>query len=655
MKRFVYILFLLTTAFSLSGYSQKEKKESKAEQAFNAGEYYKAIDMLKKRHEDIMDKEEKREIIFMIAECYRKTADPKKAELWYKKALSKDYPNPIATLYYAEMLKMNGKYEEALDAFKTYQQLVPSDPRGENGVLSCELAVNWLENPNGYQVKNMKYFNTKELDFSPCYGRDDYSVVLFTSTRNESSGTLEHGATGQSFSDIYMSMEDKKGSWSTPVPLNEEINSEFDDGTCCISSDFNTLYFTRCKVSKNKSLGCEIYSASRTGEDWGKAKSLDIAGDSITIAHPAISPDNSTLYFVSDMEGSIGGKDIWMITKEGDKWSEPQNMGDQINTLGDEMFPYVHPDGTFYFSSNGHIGMGGLDIYKASQDDNGNWKVENMRYPINSSGDDFGIIFEAEVERGYFTTNREGRGDDIYSFYLPPLKFSIAGIVKDERTDEVIPGATVKSISSDGITLEAKTNVDGGFRFMLKPNTDYIFLASKEKYLNGKEKETTKGIDQSKEFTTTIYLKPIDQIIEIPDIFYNFASADLRPESMVSLDNLVEVLNDNPHITIELMSHTDSRGSDESNMELSQRRAQSVVDYLIEKGIAADRLTAKGYGESQPKVIDKKIAEKTDFFKEGDKLTESYINGLPNEDIQEIAHQINRRTEFKVLRTDYVP
>ena len=655
MKRFVYIFFIIFIVSSLSVYAQKGKKTSKAEQTYNAGEYAKAIDMLKKRHEDIVDKEEKREIIYMIAECYRKIAEPKKAELWYRKAIGKDYPNPIVHLYYAEMLKMNGKYEEALDAYKTYQQLVPDDPRGENGVLSCELAVNWQENPNGYQIKNMKYFNSKELDFSPCYGRDDYGVVLFTSTRKESSGTLDHGATGQSFSDIYMSVEDNKESWSTPTPLNEEINTEFDDGTCSMSSDFNTMYFTRCKVSKNKSLGCEIYSASREGESWGKAKPLDIEGDSITVAHPAISPDNSTLYFVSDMEGGIGGKDIWFITKEGDKWSEPVNMGDQINTLGDEMFPYVHPDGTFYFSSNGHIGMGGLDIYKATKDDNGDWKVENMRYPINSSGDDFGIIFEAEVERGFFSTNREGRGDDIFSFYLPPLKFSIAGIVKDERTDEVIPGATVKSISSDGITLEAKSNVDGAFRFMLKPNTDYIFLASKEKYLNGKERETTKGIDQSKEFATTIYLKPIDQVIEVPDIFYDFAKWDLRPESMVSLDNLVEVLNDNPHVTIELMSHTDSRGGDADNQELSQKRAQSVVDYLIEKGIAADRLTAKGYGESQPKVIDKKIADKTDFFKEGDKLTEQYINGLANEDIQEIAHQINRRTEFRVLRTDYVP
>jgi peptidoglycan-associated lipoprotein len=317
------------------------------------------------------------------------------------------------------------------------------------------------------------------------------------------------------------------------------------------------------------------------------------------------------------------------------------------------MFPYVHADGTLYFSSDSHPGLGGLDIFKATQEESSRWTVENLRAPINSSNDDFGIVFEPETERGFFSSGRKGRGnDEIYSFYLPPLKFNITGVVKDEKTDKVIPGATVKSIGSDGITVEAATGDEGNFRFMLKPGTDYVFIASKDRYLNGKERETTKGQEKSTDFSTTIYLSPVDQVIELENIFYDFARWELRPESMVSLDKLVETLTDNPNVTIELMSHTDSRGTNEDNMILSQRRAQSVVDYLITKGIETQRLSAKGYGETVPKVVDEEIVEKFPDLKVGQVLTEEFIMSLPAK-VQEEAHQVNRRTEFRVLSTDY--
>jgi peptidoglycan-associated lipoprotein len=332
-------------------------------------------------------------------------------------------------------------------------------------------------------------------------------------------------------------------------------------------------------------------------------------------------------------------------------------MGEDINTPGDEMFPYAHPDGTLYFSSDSHIGVGGLDIYKASPAESGRWTVENMRPPVNSSQDDFGITFEKEAERGFFSSSRKGRGnDEIYSFFLPPLKFNLTGIVRDEKTDKVLKETSVKSIGSDGITVEASTNEEGAFRFMLKPNTDYVFIASKRGYLNGKERETTKGLEKSNDFRTIIYLSPVDQVIELPNIYYDFGKWDLRPESMVALDKLVETLNDNPNITIELMSHTDSRGSTQDNELLSQKRAQSVVDYLISKSIAADRLQAKGYGESVPKVVDEKVAGENKFLTVGQVLNEEFINLLPaTNNEQEIAHQINRRTEFRVISTDYVP
>jgi peptidoglycan-associated lipoprotein len=332
------------------------------------------------------------------------------------------------------------------------------------------------------------------------------------------------------------------------------------------------------------------------------------------------------------------------------------NLGEEINTPGNELAPYVHPDGTLYFSSDSRVGLGGLDIFKASKDETGGWLVENMRPPINSPEDDFGITFEGDLERGFFSSARKGRGnDELFSFVLPPLVFAVNGVVKDERTDQVLPASKVKTVGSDGITVESTTGDDGTFRFMLKAATDYVFIASQEGYLNGKERESTRGIDQSKEFEVTIYLSSTKRVIELPNIFYDFAKWDLRPESMVSLDNLVETLNDNPNVTIELMSHTDSRGTPADNQELSQKRAQSVVDYLISKGIDSDRLQAKGYGESQPKVVDEKVIADHPFLSLEDVLTEDFIKQLESPGLQEKAHQVNRRTEFRVLTTDYIP
>ncbi len=657
MYRILLILLIGSSSISSSFSQSKKDKDYKAEMTFKAGEYYKAIDLYKNAYNKIKDRDRKNEIVFKIAESYRIVREPRKAELWYKKAIAADYQDPVIFLRYGEMLMMNENYAEAIEQFRRYKELVPDDPRGETGIQSCQVAVEWIENPIAYEIEEMRYINSRERDFSPAYNDDDYSSILFTSTREDATGNATSGATGESFSDIFISRQDRKGKWSTPVPLGEDFNSPSDDGTPNVSNDFNTLYFTRCPKGKNEQLGCQIFVSHRSGLDWAKPEKLSISGDSIVVAHPAIGPDNLTLYFVSDMSGSYGGKDIWKVTRsnEGDDWSAPENLGEEINTPGDEMFPYVHRDGTLYFSSDSHIGLGGLDIYKAKEEANGRWTVENLRAPINSPDDDFGIVFEQDIERGFFSSARKGRGnDELYSFYLPPLKFNITGVVRDEKTDKLLPGSTVKSIGSDGITIETETTEEGAFRFMLKPNTDYVFIASKDRYLNGKERETTKGMEKSTDFNTTIYLSPVDQVIELENIFYDFARWELRPESMVSLDRLVETLNDNPNITIELMSHTDSRGTNEDNMILSQKRAQSVVNYLISKGIAADRLTAVGYGETVPKVVDPEIVAAFPGLKAGQVLTEEFINTLSPE-LQEQAHQVNRRTEFKVLRTDYIP
>ncbi len=660
MKYLAYFLIVgLMVLAPSEGHAQKRKDQTaKGREAYAAGEYIMAIDLFKDAYNKVSDKEVKNELIFLIAECYRITNQPDKAELRYKQAIQKEYPNPIIYLRYADALRMDEAYDDAIEQYRRYKELVPDDPRGQDGITSCELAIEWMENPSSYQVENMKYFNSRQSDFCPYYAGDDYKIVYFTSSRDEATGNDLHGGTGENFADIFQSRMDRKGKWSVPVALDENINTEFEDGTPVLNDDYSIMYFTRCQVNKNTNFGCQILTSSKTGDTWSKAEPLLLADDSVVVAHPAITSDELILYFVSDMPGGVGGKDIWMVSREskGGEWSNPENM-EGINTVDDDMFPFIHSDGSLYFSSNGRIGMGGLDIYKANQQEDESWNIENMKYPINSFADDFGIVFEKEMERGYFSSTRKGRGnDEIYMFVLPPMKFNVIGEVRDDQTDELLVDATVKSIGSDGINVETTTGEDGKFRFMLKPNTDYVFVASRENYLNGKERETTKGSDKSTDFRTTIYLSNILETIELSNsnVFYDFAAWNLRPEAMVSLDKLIETLNDNPTITIELMAHTDARDSEEFNLDLSQKRAQSVVDYLIERGIDPTRLSAKGYGESLPKTVTKRISDNYSFLSEGTELDVEFINNLPATQ-QEEAHQLNRRTEFRVLRTDYKP
>jgi peptidoglycan-associated lipoprotein len=636
--------------------AQKRKAE-RAYSSFSAGEYFDAIDQFKDAYSKTKkaDKNSRTELVFMIAECYRMINDPKNAETWYKLAVKSSNSKPEAQYWLAESLKKNGKHQMAIDEFRKYKQVAPSDARADQEIRACELAIEWLRNPEAYKVEDIKDINSKESDFSPAYGRDDFGMIYFTSSRDDAAGNKTHGATGQNYTDIFESRIDKKSKWSTPVPV-DVINSEFEEGTPSFSPDYKELYFTRCEAGKRETKGCVIMYSKRSGDTWSEPKNIGILPDSVVAAHPALSPDGTTLYFVSDIKGGFGRKDIWKVTRTraGEAWSKPVNLGPDINTPGDELFPYVREDGTLYFSSDGLVGMGGLDIFKAKLQPDGSWVVQNMKSPINSFADDFGIAFENGNERGLFSSTRKGKAnDDLYSFELPPLKFSVTGLVKDEKTGTAITGSLVQLIASDGSNLQAETGAGGDFKFALKADVDYIFLASKRGYLNGKEKETTKGQEKSREFMVTILLTAIDKPIELPNILYDFGKWDLRPESMVSLDKLVETLLDNPNVTIELMSHTDSRDTEEYNQDLSQKRAQVVVQYLIDKGIETGRLLAKGYGESTPKVVDTEIAKQDPFLKTGAALTEQYINTLANDEQKEIAHQINRRTEFRVLRTDY--
>ncbi len=651
---FIILLFLVVIPDSLS---QKRRSE-RAYESFNAGEYYQAIDHFKSAYSrtNRNDRAARAQLVFMIAESYRLTNDPRNAETWYRQSVRSPLSRPEAQYWLAEQMKKNEKYQQAIDEFRKYKQVAPNDPKADVGIRSCELADEWMRNPEAYRVEELKDINSRASDFGPVFARDDAGLLYFTSSRDDATGNKTHGATGQGFTDIFETRLDKKSKWSTPIPV-AGINSEFEDGTPSLTTDYRELFFTRCEAGKRERKGCVIMYSQRSGNGWSQPVNLNIFADTLIAAHPSISPDGLTLWFVSDIPGGYGGKDIYYSTrmKPDDPWSTPRNAGPDINTGGDELFPFIRDNGYLYFSSDGHIGMGGLDIFRAMPQPDGSWVVQNMKAPINSSADDFSITFEANAERGIFSSTRKGRRiDELYSFEMPPLRFNITGLVKDEKTGAPIAGSIVQLIASDGTNLQAETGNSGDFRFSLRPDVDYIFLASKEGYLSGKEKETTKGQEKSRDFMATILLTATDRPIELPNIFYDFGKWDLRPESMVSLDRLVETLTDNPNVTIELMSHTDSRDTEEYNLDLSQKRAQSVVEYLIENGIEPERLQARGYGESSPKVVDDETSSQYPVLETGTTLTETFINTLPTEEQKEIAHQINRRTEFRVLRTNYV-
>ncbi len=646
------VLFILST----SVLNAQSRRIERANQAYEEGEYNRAVELLREAYSSVNDFELRSEMIFRIARSYYKLRNPRQAEMWFGHAVNRNYPDPLVHLYYGEVLKMNEKYDEALEQFEIFSELVPDDPRGPNGIESCTLAIEWMDNPTPYVIEDMKFFNSRYRDYSPAFAKEDYSVVYFTSTRENDISDDIHGVTGEYFSNIFETRRDRQGRWSDPAPLDGNINSRFDEGTPSFSGDYTAMYFTSCRVTREVS-GCQIFVTNRRRDRWERPGRLELTDDTLIAAHPAVSPNELTLYFVSDMPGSYGEKDIWKVTRRSvqDSWGEPENLGPEINTTGNEVFPFVHPDGTIYFSSDGHPGMGGLDIFKATKNGDGSWNVRNMGYPVNSPADDFGIVFEKDTERGFFTSNRGRMNiDNIYSFHLPPVVLNAGGVVTDRDSGEPLPGSVVTMVGSDGTIMEMDTGDNARFRFtMLRPDVEYIFLASQDGYLTERVSVSTAGLERSREFEVNIAIQSYEKPIELPNIFYDFAMWDLRPESKEALDRLVQTLKNNPNIVIELASHTDSRGGREFNLELSQKRAQSVVNYLIENGISPDRLVAKGYADSSPKVVDEEISSEHSFLPEGQPLTEEFINTLPTEEQREAAHQINRRTEFSVIRDDY--
>ena len=649
----IYILFLLIVS---SLYSCKSAKLSDAEEKQRIGEYYEAAAIYRKVYTKTSPK--KRDlrgyIAYRMAECNRLINNTAKATSAYMNAIRYDYPDSTVYLRMGQMLQKTGRYPEAIKNYDIYMENDPSNLLAINGIQGCELAPGWKKNPTRYEVRRMDKFNSRRGEFSPMLAGDKYDQLYFASSRSKDKDAKVSAITGQNNNNLFLVKQDEKGAWLAPVELEDEVNTEYDEGTPSFSPDGNTMYYTYCAQDPEGPRTAEIYISTRSSAKWGKGTRATIVKDSVTaLGHPSISPDGKYLYFVSDAVGGFGGKDIFRARVAGNDFGPMENLGEEINTPGDEMFPYVRDSVTLYFASNGHPGIGGLDLFKATQDSTGKWKVENLGAPINSMADDFGITFAGKEERGFFCSNRnDARGyDHIYSFERPTITIFIEGIVND--VDEYpIEDATVRIVGKDGLNVKVPVKKDGTYRVELERDIRYVMMASARGYLNQNYELHTGPEEKNETYIVDFFLSPISKPVVIDNIFYDFDKATLRPESKKALDEMIKMLNDNPNVTIELGAHTDRKGTDQYNERLAQRRAQSVVDYLIAGGIEAARLEAKGYGESVPKTINKKMAKQFDFLKEGDVLTEEFILALPPEQ-QEIADQINRRTEFKVLRTNY--
>ena len=649
----IYVLFLLIVS---SLYSCKSAKLSDAEEKQRIGEYYEAAAIYRKVYTKTSPK--KRDlrgyIAYRMAECNRLINNTAKASSAYMNAIRYDYPDSTVYLRMGQMLQKTGRYPEAIKNYDIYMENDPSNLLAINGIQGCELAPGWKKNPTRYEVRRMDKFNSRRGEFSPMLAGDKYDQLYFASSRSKDKDAKVSAITGQNNNNLFLVKQDEKGAWLAPVELEDEVNTEYDEGTPSFSPDGNTMYYTYCAQDPEGPRTAEIYISTRSSAKWGKGTRATIVKDSVTaLGHPSISPDGKYLYFVSDAVGGFGGKDIFRARVAGNDFGPMENLGEEINTPGDEMFPYVRDSVTLYFASNGHPGMGGLDLFKATQDSTGKWKVENLGAPINSMADDFGITFAGKEERGFFCSNRnDARGyDHIYSFERPTITIFIEGIVND--VDEYpIEDATVRIVGKDGLNVKVPVKKDGTYRVELERDIRYVMMASARGYLNQNYELHTGPEEKNETYIVDFFLSPISKPVVIDNIFYDFDKATLRPESKKALDEMIKMLNDNPNVTIELGAHTDRKGTDQYNERLAQRRAQSVVDYLIAGGIEAARLEAKGYGESVPKTINKKMAKQFDFLKEGDVLTEEFILALPPEQ-QEIADQINRRTEFKVLRTNY--
>ena len=629
----------------------------KGDKYYALGEYYDAATQYKKAYSatSAKDRDDRGKRALKMAECYRRLNYTQKAVAAYNNAIRYKQTDSLTFLYLGQQLMKTGNYKEAAKAFQRMLDSVPQCQQAQIGLKSATSAPKWKEQGSQYTVKKENFFNSRRADYSPMLAGDNNDQLFFTSTRNQAQGDELSGITGTKNGDIFVSVKDEKGKWTKPEAVQGELNTEYDEGACAFTPDSKTMYLTQCLADPSYPRFATICKSNRADASWSKVTTEALTKDTLSsYAHPAVSPDGEWLYFTSDMPGGMGGYDIWRVRIGGKSMGGVENVGTPINSEGDEMFPTFRPNGDLYFSSDGHPGMGGLDIFIAKPDSLGNgWTLEHPGYPLNSQGDDFGMTFEGLHNRGFFSSNRgDAKGwDHIYSFVNPEIIQTVKGWVYEKDGYE-LPSALVYMVGNDGTNLKLNVKGDGSFVQEIKPDVDYVFLGTCKGYLNHKEQLRVEKPTESEEYVLQFPLASITAPVLIDNIFYDFDKATLRPESMASRDELIKLLNENPNVTIELSAHCDYRGPAAYNKDLSQRRAEAVVEYLIAHGIDRQRLSPVGYGKEKPKVARKKLTEKYPFLKVDDVLTEEFILKLDPEQ-QEICNQLNRRTEFIVLRTTY--
>ena len=646
----------------LSLASCKGPKLKDADEAYDRGEYFDAATIYRKLYNRYNRKEDqwlRGELAFQLGMCHLKLNQGNRATAAFQNAIRYEFEDMTLMLRLAQAQQREGQYAAAIKSYNEYLDIAPDSWEAQVGIQGCELAPQWKEEGSRYIVKQDKMFNSRRADYCPMYLDKNQEYIYFTSTNEKSTGELHSEITGTKKGDIYFSKKDEKGKWSRPEVVDGGLNTEHDEGAAAFSPDGSTMYLSRA-VRQNWPTTVEIYTSSRSEAKWSAPQKFEITADTLSnYSDPAVSPDGQWLYFASDMPGGQGGTDIWRINLK-DKHGTLENLGPQINTKGNERFPNMRTDSLLYFSSDGHPGMGGLDLFVATlqpRDENDRmamdrWVIENMGVPMNSAADDFGLTF-GTGESGFFSSNRgDARGyDHIFSFIKPDLQIWISGYVVD-KDDEPVPNAVIRIVGDDGSNQKTAAKPDGSFRFDLQRGVKYAMMAGADGYLNARQEFVSDTTEEDAEYNVDFILAAMFKAQIIENIFYDFDKAVLRDESKLALDSMVMLLKDHPNIVIEMASHTDRVGSAKYNQGLSQRRAQSVVDYLIENGIPRERLKPAGYGESRPKTVTKRIHSQYPQFEEGVTLTEEFIKTLSKED-QEAADQINRRTEFQVIDTDY--
>ena len=660
MRKNLYLIMIGVVSMFLTGCGADQALK-KGDKFYAMGEYFDAANQYKKAYSQTPAKERQQrgQRALKMAECYRRINYTQKAIAAYNNAIRYKQTDSMTYLYLAQQLMKNAQYKEAEKQFQTALDSMGNNASMElrtlatTGLRSAQKAPGWKKEGSDYTIKRENLFNSRRADYSPVLGGEDNDRLFFTSTRNQAKGDELSGITGTKNADIFYSQKDDKGKWQRPEVIDTELNTDWDEGACCLSPDGRTMYLTQCKTDPDYPRFATIVTSQRSDAAWSKATELKMTNDTLsTFAHPAVSPDGQWLYFVSDMPGGMGGYDIWRVRLTTNGVGGVENVGAPINTAGDEKFPTFRPNGDLYFSSDGHEGMGGLDIYIAKPNSNG-WRIEHPGFPLNSQGDDFGMTFEGMKNQGFFSSNRgDGKGwDHIYSFYNPEIIQTVKGWVYEQDGYELTQ-AVVYMVGNDGTNMKLSVKGDGSFTQEIKAGVDYVLLGTCKGFLNHQEHIKVGPVKKSEEYVLQFPLASITAPVLIDNIFYDFDKATLRPESASALDELVVLLKENPNVTIELSAHTDYKGSAEYNKRLSQRRAESVVKYLTEHGIENERLTPVGYGKEMPKMIRKKVAKRYPFLKENDVLTEEYVKTL-KDDEQEQCNQLNRRTEFRVLRTTY--